>query len=117
MDGNEHSILLPKKTLDACLKFWLYLRKPQLWGFPGDQDGKESAYNAENTGLIPGSGDPLKKGEITHSQYSGAFLVAQSVKTPPAVRESWVRSLGWEDPVEEGMATQSSILAWRIPKD
>ena len=39
----------------------------------------------------------------------------QMVKNPPAVRETWVRSLGWEDPLEEGMATHSIILAWRIP--
>ena len=44
-----------------------------------------------------------------------ASLVAQLVKNPPAVQESWVRSLGWEDPLEKGMATHSSILAWRIP--
>ena len=44
-----------------------------------------------------------------------AFLVAQTVKTPPAVRETWVWSLGWEDPLEEVMETHSSILAWRIP--
>ena len=37
------------------------------------------------------------------------------VKNPPAVRETWVQSLGWKDPLEEGMATHSSILAWRIP--
>jgi len=37
------------------------------------------------------------------------------VKNPPAVQETWVRSLGWEDPLEEGMATHSNILAWRIP--
>ena len=37
------------------------------------------------------------------------------IKNPPAMRETWVRSLGWEDPLEEGMATYSSILAWRIP--
>ena len=42
-------------------------------------------------------------------------LVAQSVKNPPAMRGTWVGSLGWEDPLEEGMATRSSILAWRIP--
>ena len=42
-----------------------------------------------------------------------ASLVAQSVENPPAVRETWVRSLGWEDPLEEGMATHSSVLAWR----
>ena len=39
------------------------------------------------------------------------------VKKPPAMQETWVRSLGWEDPLEEGMATHSSILAWRIPMD
>ena len=46
-----------------------------------------------------------------------ASLVAQTVKNPPAMQETWVRSLGWEDPLKEGMATDSSILAWRIPID
>ena len=44
-----------------------------------------------------------------------ASLVAQLVKNPPAMQETWVRSLGWEDPLEKGKATLSSILAWRIP--
>ena len=44
-----------------------------------------------------------------------ASLVAQLVKNPPAMQETWVWSLGWEDPLEKGMATHSSILAWRIP--
>ena len=48
-------------------------------------------------------------------QYSWASLVAQLVKNPPAVQETWVQSLGWEDPVEKEKATHSSILAWRIP--
>ena len=39
------------------------------------------------------------------------------VKDPPAIQETWVQSLGWEDPLEEGMATHFSILAWRIPMD
>ena len=43
--------------------------------------------------------------------------MAQMVKNPPAMWGTWVGSLGWEDPLEEGMATHSSILAWRIPKD
>ena len=43
--------------------------------------------------------------------------MAQAVKNPPAVHETWVRILGWEDPLEESMATHSSILAWRIPVD
>ena len=44
-----------------------------------------------------------------------ASLVAQTVKNLPAMQEAWVRSLGWEDPLEEGMATHSIILAWKIP--
>ena len=47
----------------------------------------------------------------------GASLVAQQVKNPPAVQETQVQSLCWEDPLEDGMATHSSILAWRIPTD
>ena len=46
-----------------------------------------------------------------------ASLVAQMVNNMPARRETWVRPLGWEDPLEEGMATYSSILAWRIPSE
>ena len=45
-----------------------------------------------------------------------ASLVAQMVKNLPTMQKTWVRSLGWEDPLEEGMATHSSILAWRIPR-
>ena len=41
----------------------------------------------------------------------------QTVKNPPAMWETWVQSLGWEDPLEEGMTTHSSILAWRIPME
>ena len=44
-----------------------------------------------------------------------ASLVAQRIKRLPAMRETWIRSLGWEDPLEKEMATHSSILAWRIP--
>ena len=46
-----------------------------------------------------------------------ASLVAQTVKTLPVMRETWVQSLGLEDPLEKGMATHSSILSWRIPMD
>ena len=46
----------------------------------------------------------------------GASLMVQLVKNPPAVQETWVRSLGWEDPLEKGIATHSSIMAWRIPQ-
>ena len=60
--------------------------------------------------------------EIKH-KYLAAFimvqvsLVAQMVKSVPAMQETWVQSLGWEDPLEEGMATHCGILAWRIPMD
>ena len=46
-----------------------------------------------------------------------ASLVAQMIKNPPTMQDTWVQSLGWEDPLEEGMATYSHILAWRIPMD
>ena len=49
--------------------------------------------------------------------YTGLPLVTEMVKNPPAMRETWVLSLGWGDPLEKGMATHSSILAWRIPMD
>ena len=49
--------------------------------------------------------------------YNGASLVAQTVKNPPALRETWVQSLGWEDPLEEDTATHSNIVVWRIPMD
>ena len=50
-------------------------------------------------------------------QYSWASLVAQVVKNLPAMQETWVQSLGWEDPLEKEMVTHSSILAWRICMD
>ena len=50
-------------------------------------------------------------------QYSWDSLVAQLVKNTPGMWETWVRFLGWEDPLEEGVATHSNILAWRIPMD
>ena len=49
-------------------------------------------------------------------QYSWASLVAQMVKHVPEMGETWVQSLGWEDPLEKGMATHSSILAWKTPQ-
>ncbi|CAI9149854.1 unnamed protein product [Rangifer tarandus platyrhynchus] len=84
-------------------------------GFPESSVGKESACNAGDLGLIPGSGRSAGKGIGYRLQYSWASLVAQLVKNPPAMRETWVRSLGWEDPQEKGRATHSTILACRIP--
>ena len=81
------------------------------------QAGKESSCNSGDSGLIPGSGRSPGE-EISYSlQYPWASLVSQMVKNPSAMWETWVCSLRWEDPLEEGMATHFSILAWRIPMD
>ena len=84
--------------------------------FPGGSVGKKSACNAGDRGSIPGSGRSAGEGIGYPLQYSWASLVAQLVKNPPAMRETWVSFLGWEDPMEKGEASQSSILAWRIPR-
>ena len=76
-----------------------------IWSFPHTSVDKESAV--QETPVVEGIGYPL--------QYSWAFLTAQLVKNPPAMWETWVGSLGWEDPLEKEKATYSSILVWRIP--
>ena len=65
--------------------------------------------------MIPELERAPAEGQDTHSSILWVSLVAQMVKNPPAVQKTWVRPLVWEDPLEEGMATHSSILAWRIP--
>ena len=80
--------------------------------FPDSSVGKESTCNAGDPALIPGSGRSLI-GYPLH--YSWASLVAQLVKNLPAIQETQVQSLGWEDPLEKGKTTHSSILVWRIP--
>ena len=82
---------------------------------PDSSVGTESACNAGDPSLIPGSGRSPGEGIGYPLQYSWASLVAQLVKNLPTMRETWVRSLGWEDPLEKGKATHSSILTWRIP--
>ena len=84
-------------------------------GFPDSSVGKESACNAEDPGLIPGLGRSAGEGIGYPLQYSWASLAVQLVKNLATVWETWVRSLGWDDPLEKGKATHSSILAWRIP--
>ena len=89
-------------------------RNNTLLGFPVNSDGKESTCNAGDPGLIPGLGRSTGEGTGYPLQYSWVSLVAQN---PPAVWETWVQSLGWEDPLEEDIATYTSILAWRILMD
>ena len=83
--------------------------------FPGSSSGIESACNAADPRLIPGLGRSAGEGIGYPLQYSWASLVPQLVKNLPAMQETWVRSLGWEDQLEKETATHSSILAWRIP--
>ena len=85
------------------------------YGFPHSSVGKESACNARDPSLIPGSERSTGEGIGYPLQYSQAFLVAQLVENPPAMWEIWIQSLGWEDPLEKGKATHLGILAWRIP--
>ena len=132
-----------KKSLLCVKKAWRYLTNSAIWGkwlglwnsilvsllwtnygsfkdirgFPGNSAGEESTCTAGDPGLIPGSGSFPEEGIGYPLQYSWDSLGAQMVKNPPAMQEAWVLSLGWEDPLEEGMATHPSIIAWRIPMD
>ena len=72
---------------------------------------KESTCNAVDPGLIPGLGTSSGEGIGYPLQYSWASLVVLLVRNPPAMWETWVLSLGWEDPLEKGKATHSSILS------
>ena len=111
-----------------CKMFSLFQFIPiPIKGFPGISGGKESTCIAgdpssipgsrRSPGSIPGSRRPPGAGIGYPLQYSWASLVAQMVENLPAMWKTWVRFLGWEDPLEEGMAIHSSILPWRIPMD
>ena len=113
------------------------LKKEEDGGFPRWSGGRHSVLPMQGVrGSIPGQGNrpymlqprvhmfqltPGTAQYINEHKYyfknekeGKASLVAQLVKNLPLMQETWVRSLGWEDPLEEGMATHSSILAWRI---
>ena len=65
--------------------------------------------------MIPGLGRSAGEGIGYLLQYSWVYLLAQPVKNPPAMQETWVQSPGCEDSLEKGKATHSSIMAWIIP--
>ena len=96
--------------LAATAAAWLTSR-----GFLDSSVGKESVCSAGEPGSIPGLGRSSGEGIGYPLQYSWASFVAQLVKNPPAMQETWIWSLDWEDPLEKGKVTHSSILAWRIP--
>ena len=76
-----------------------------------------SASNAGDRGSVPGSGRSPGEGNGNPLHYSWTSLLAQMVKKPPAMWETSLRSLDWEDPLEKGMATHSSSFTWRSPTD
>ena len=84
-------------------------------GFPDSTIGKESTCNARDPSSTPGSVRCTGEGIGYPLQYSWVSLVAQLVKHPPAMQETWVWFLHWENPLEKGKAIHSSILAWIIP--
>ena len=85
-------------------------RAKSLQGFPDSSVGKESACNAGDPSLILGLGRSAGEGIGYLLQYSWASLVVQLVKNLPAVREAWIQSLGWDDPLEKGFPLQYSGL-------
>ena len=115
---------MPQKVLLTALHCNAIIIPSRLFRFslhihthPGSSAGKESTCNCRRpqfnswVGRCPGEGIgyPL--------QYSWASLVAQTINNLPAVQETWVRSLDWEDSLEEGTTIHSSIPAWRIPME
>ena len=88
---------------------WREAWQPTPVFLPGESHGQRSL-----AGYSPWGRTESDTTEVTACKDTG---VAQLVKNPPAMRKTWVQSLGWEDPLEEGMATHSSVLAWRIPMD
>ena len=91
------------------------LCKKLTQGFPDSSVGKESTCNESDPSLIPESERSIGEGIGYPLRYSWASLVVQLAKNQPAMQETWVRSLGWKDPLEKGKTTHSSILAWIIP--
>ena len=91
--------------------FLIFVKIMSFMGFPCGSASKESTCNVGDLGSIPGLGRSPGEGIGYPLQCSCASLMAHLVKNPPAMQETWVRYLGWEDPLEEGMATHPSILA------
>ena len=93
--------LLSFKKMHFMLKTGILYHLSHQGSFLGNSAGKESACNARRAGLIPGLGRSPGEGKGYPLQCSWASLVAQLVKNLPAMQETCVRSLGWEDPLEE----------------
>ena len=104
-------------TIHTHTYIYIYIYTHTYITVLGSSAGKESACNVGDPNLIPGLGQSPGEGIGYPFQYYWASLVAQMVKNPPIIWETWVQSMGLEDLLGEGMATQSNILAWRIAMD
>ena len=102
----KHALLLD--LLGGFMGFCFGVLLNSINEFPDSSVGKESACNAGDPILIPELGRSPGEGKGYPLQYSWASLVVQLVKNLPAIWETWVPSLGWEDPLEKGRATHSS---------
>ena len=103
------------RSVYACSNLWFSSCSKFFKRFPHSSVGKESTCSAGDSSSVPGSRRPTGEGIGYPLWSSWASLVVQLVKNLPAMWETCVRSLGWEDPAEKGKVTHSSILAWRIP--
>ena len=127
LNSYQQSTKVPLLQILASICFGVFLNNayPERWYllltsfpfhwylviFPDSSVGKESACNAGDPDSIPGSGRSAGERLGYPLQYSWSSLVAQLVKNPSAMWDTWVPSLGWKDPLEKGKATHSSILA------
>ena len=103
--------LLQYQNINSLVLSFLY--GPTLTSIHGSSAGKESTCNAGDASSIPGLGRITGEGIGYPLHYPWASLVAKLVKNLPAMWETWVHSLGWEDTLEKRMFTHSSILAYR----
>ena len=112
--NNKNALRIKKKKKEYSIQYnsteYLLLCND----FPGSSIGKESTYNVGEPSSIPGSGRSPGEGIGYPLQHGWASLVAQMVRNTSAIWETWVQSPGWENPLEKGMATHSSIVAWKI---
>ena len=120
-------VFIPSNVCLNCIKFfnltifeifYFKVRIRRVYGyicFPDSSVGEESTCNTGDPSSIPGLGRSPGEGIGYPLQGSWTSPVAQLVKNLPVVSETWGQFLGWEDPLEKGTATHSSILAWRIP--
>ena len=110
--------ILLRKFLSKVLKKWLASFWLLILKYPKTEI-KYKFLSKKNSGLkglnLPAGLFILSLVTLQSVWFFGVSLVAQLVKTLPAMQETWVCSLAWEDPLEQGKATHSSILAWRIP--